>query len=118
MAARTLSSLGLGHRVQVKIGRFQDNLSAVLTELSTIDYAFIDGHHDERATIAYFEQIVGYAAQPAIVVIDDITWSDGMRRAWRSVWAHPKTDVALGLDKVGVCFLHAGVKARHRIVIR
>ena len=118
MAARTLSSLGLGHRVQVKIGRFQDNLSAVLTELRTIDHAFIDGHHDERATIAYFEQIVRYAAQPAIVVIDDITWSDGMRRAWRRVWADPKIDVALDLDKVGVCLLLAGVKARHRIVIR
>lgn len=118
IAARTLSSLGLGHRVEVKIGRFQDNLPAVLIELRTIDYAFIDGHHDERATIAYFEQIVRYAAQPAIVVIDDITWSDGMRRAWRRVWADPKIDVALDLDKVGVCVLHAGVTARHRIAIR
>lgn len=118
IAARTLSRLGLGHRVEVKIGRFQDNLPAVLIELRTIDYAFIDGHHDERATIAYFEQIVRYAAQPAIVVIDDITWSDGMRRAWRRVWADPKIDVALDLDKVGVCVLRAGVKARQRIAIR
>jgi predicted O-methyltransferase YrrM len=118
IAVRTLSSLGLGHRAQVKIGRFQDNLSAILTDLRTIDYAFIDGHHEERATIAYFEQIAHHAAQPAIVVIDDITWSDGMRRAWLRIWANPKIDVALDLDKVGVCVLHADVKARHRIVIR
>jgi len=67
--------------------------------------------------MVYFEQIVPYVVDTAVIVFDDITWSEGMRRAWLQVCAHPAVDIALDLDKLGVCILHAGVKARHRIII-
>ena len=45
----------------------------------------IDGHHDEQATIAYFEKFIPYLSKNSIIVFDDISWSDGMRRAWNTI---------------------------------
>ena len=47
IARRNLERLGRSN-VRVVIGRFEDTLAGVLRELGTLDYAFIDGHHDEK----------------------------------------------------------------------
>jgi len=79
LAKDNFQQLGL-ENVDVVIGRFQDNLGRILTK-KVIDYAFIDGHHDEEATISYFEQFFPYLSQKSLLIFDDISWSDGMRRA-------------------------------------
>ena len=48
-------------------------------------YAFIDVHHDDKATVACFKQILPYIADEAVIVFDDISWSDGMKRAWKKI---------------------------------
>ena len=75
---------------------------AVLEEMRPVDFIFIDGHHDEQATIGYFEQVRPWLADRNAIVFDDIDWSDGMRAAWahhrclsselsaREPWALPR----------------------------
>ncbi len=91
--------------VQVVEGRFQDNLEQVLEANKPIDYAFIDGHHDEKATLAYFEQMLPYFAPRAVVVFDDISWSEGMRRAWLALEKHEKVRVSVDMRQLGICIL-------------
>jgi protein-L-isoaspartate O-methyltransferase len=62
--ADSLASLAEGHfaalgldNVSVVIGRFQDTLNDVLNVNRSVDFVFVDGHHDEKATIQYFEQL-------------------------------------------------------------
>jgi predicted O-methyltransferase YrrM len=43
-----------------------------------LDFAFIDGHHDERATVAYFQQMKPSLSPGAVVLFYDIKWSSGM----------------------------------------
>jgi predicted O-methyltransferase YrrM len=105
VARRNLEELGLGDRVTIVPGRFQDTLDGVLASEAPVDYAFIDGHHDRDATIAYFEQLLPALAEDAVVVFDDISWSRGMQAAWRAVSAHPRVRVPVDLFKVGVCVL-------------
>lgn len=83
IAVRNLEALGLGHRVSIVIGRFQDTLVSVLNDLKSVDYAFVDGHHDENATVAYFENLLPHLSPQALIIFDDINWSLGMRRAWQ-----------------------------------
>jgi predicted O-methyltransferase YrrM len=64
---------------------------------------FIDGHHDEQATWDYFNQIEPALADGAVVVFDDIAWSQGMRRVWRRVAADPRMAHACDLRHLGVC---------------
>jgi predicted O-methyltransferase YrrM len=105
LARQNLASLGL--EATVIVGRFQDTLDSVLREHGPIDFAFVDGHHDEGATIRYFDQLRPALAPRAVVVFDDIGWSDGMGRAWTAIAGHPEIGVAVDLGAMGVCVLGA-----------
>jgi len=104
LAEENLRNLGLDN-VVVVVGRFQDNLERVCDENKPIDYAFIDGHHDEEATVSYFESFVPRLSEQAVVVLDDISWSDGMRRAWDRIVVNENVKVAVDLGKIGICVL-------------
>jgi len=102
LARANLSELGLG-RVEVRTGRFQDVLDELLRERAPIDYAFIDGHHDEQATVSYFRQLLPHLSDGAVLVFDDITWSAGMRRAWRAILDEEAVTASADLEDVGIC---------------
>jgi predicted O-methyltransferase YrrM len=99
--------------VEVVVGRFQDTLTNVLTNRQPVDYVFVDGHHDEQATLAYFEQILPFLAEEALLVFDDITWSEGMRRAWNTLAKDRRVDVTVDLGPVGLCVVDSSI-AGHR----
>lgn len=106
-AQAVLDRLGVGPS-EVVPGVFKNTLSGVLKRVGPFDLAFIDGHHDEVATQAYFDQLLPHLTDPAVVVFDDIAWSDGMERAWRALRQHPSVRVAVDLDRIGICVVGAG----------
>jgi predicted O-methyltransferase YrrM len=99
--------------VEVVVGRFQDTLTDVLTNRHPVDYVFVDGHHDEQATRAYFEQILPFLAEKALLVFDDITWSEGMRRAWNTLAKDRRVSITVELGPVGLCVIDSSI-AGHR----
>lgn len=110
-----LRSLDLNNATVVP-GRFFDTLNATINSLERIDYAFIDGHHDELATIAYFEELSKHMPDNSLAIFDDISWSDGMRRAWQSLEQHPNVSLSLDLRTIGICVInHAHDKPRQRV---
>jgi predicted O-methyltransferase YrrM len=98
--------------VEAVVGRFQDTLNDVLTNRQPVDYVFVDGHHDEQATRAYFEQILPFLAEKALLVFDDITWSEGMRRAWNTLVKDRRVDVSVDLGPVGLCIVDSSIAGR------
>jgi predicted O-methyltransferase YrrM len=102
IARRNLARLGIDC-VEVVAGRFIDVLPAVLEDLRPVDYAYIDGHHDGRATLEYFEMVLDAIDGPALVVLDDIGISRGMRDAWNAIRRHPRVGGAVDLRKLAVC---------------
>lgn len=101
LAERNLARLGL-RRCRVVTGRFGDTLPELAAGLAPLDYAFVDGHHDERATIDYFELLRPSLATGAVVVFDDIRWSPGMERAWAAIRAAPGLLAHAELGRFGV----------------
>jgi predicted O-methyltransferase YrrM len=87
--------------VIVVSGRFQHSLPAVL-ESGRVDYAFVDGNHQEAATIEYFEQIAARANPGAVLVFDDIYWSPGMLRAWEQIRRDPRIAAHAAISRFGV----------------
>ncbi len=87
------------------VGPFNQTLDPLLEEYQNIDFCYIDGHHDGDATIEYFEKISPVLTDGAIVVIDDITWSEDMKRAWNTI--REKHEVALTVDTymMGICIV-------------
>lgn len=106
LAARNLLALGLDN-ARVVPGRFQDTLGSVLDRHRPVDHVFIDGHHDERATVEYFERILPALSERAVVVVDDIAWSDGMRRAWSAIEADARVRTSIDLGRIGILLVRA-----------
>lgn len=104
VARRNFADLGLDN-VEVRVGSFVETLQPTLDDFLSVDFAFIDGHHDEEATISYFETILPHAARGAVLIFDDIRWSRGMRRAWHRIATHPNTHLIRDLRRWGICFV-------------
>jgi len=101
MAATNLRALDIA-RATVVPGRFRDSLETVLEANELFDYVFIDGHHDEKATVEYFELIRPRLSVGALLVFDDIAWSAGMTRAWRTIREHPRISYSSDLISMGI----------------
>lgn len=110
VAAQNFEGLGLDN-VEVVRGRFQDTLPEVLPAHPAVDYAFIDGHHDEAATIKYFNAFLPSLAEKAVIVFDDIQWSEGMKRAWNAIQQHSRVNVSVDLGSMGLVFIAGGIAA-------
>lgn len=108
LAEENFRALGLDN-ARVVVGRFQDTLNGVLDENRHVDFAFIDGHHDEKATVAYYEQVVPFLSERALIIFDDINWSAGMNRAWRTIIADEKIGFSADLKQIGICILGGSI---------
>ncbi|MCK4797943.1 MAG: class I SAM-dependent methyltransferase [Spirochaetes bacterium] len=103
IAMQNFERLELNKRTISIIGRFQDNLDEVLNKYKPIDFAFIDGHHDEHATINYFNQIFPFLSKKAVLVFDDISWSKGMERAWDVIKMDKRIKISVDMFQIGIC---------------
>jgi len=104
-AEQNIEAIGL-ENVRVVAGRFQDVLDEVLNESGPVDFVFIDGHHDEKATMRYFDQIIPFLAnQGVVLVFDDISWSPGMKKAWKKIKVDERVKISVDLRKVGICLM-------------
>ena len=101
VARRNLSELGLD-TVQVVTGVFDQTLPEVLAKNHSVDFAFIDGHHDGRATLGYFERILSASARSVVFVFDDIRWSADMHQAWRTIKKDDRVTACFDLTTTGV----------------
>jgi predicted O-methyltransferase YrrM len=102
IAEEGFSRLGLSRRVAIRVESLPDSLGSVLEPMSPIDYAFLDADHTENATLAHFAMLLPHLREGAIVVLDDINWSDGMWRAWKSIAANERVSTVLKLRRVGI----------------
>ena len=102
IADEGFQALGLQAHVRVIVGRFADTLPGRLEGIAPIAYAFIDGHHEEQATLAYYAMLVPHLAPRALIVFDDIRWSPGMTRAWRTIADDGGSTVSVDCGSVGL----------------
>lgn len=102
IARTTLNTVG-PEWSDVLHGRFQDNLSLVLEKMERVDFAFVDGHHDELATYDYWGEISERLTERSVVVFDDIDWSAGMARAWHRIRNDDVVACSIDLGKFGCC---------------
>ncbi len=94
----------LGERARVHGGPAQERLPALLERRAApIDFAFVDALHTYDATWAEHRLLAGATAPGAIVVYDDVWWSEDMHRCWEAIARGPDvTDAMLVAGRWGV----------------
>jgi predicted O-methyltransferase YrrM len=97
-------------------GQFEDVLPDLLARLSALDFVFIDGNHQETATLSYFNLCLGHIHNDTILVFDDIHWSSGMEQAWQKIVNHPQVTVSVDLFQLGIIFFRKECQKQHFVV--
>jgi predicted O-methyltransferase YrrM len=94
-------------------GNFDDTLQPFLDSIEKLDWAFIDGNHQEEPTVRYFEQCLEKCHNDSVLLFDDIYWSKGMAAAWENIKAHERVNVTLDFFQVGIVFLRKEQPKQH-----
>jgi predicted O-methyltransferase YrrM len=68
------------------------------------DCVLIDGNHNYKDTLHYFQLLLPFVHNETVMIFDDIYWSKEMQHAWKEIAAHPKVTVAIDSFYWGMVF--------------
>jgi predicted O-methyltransferase YrrM len=102
IAERGFTESGLAGRVELEFGDIDATLPRVAERGTRFEFAYLDAEHSEEATVRHFDLVLPLLAADALVVLDDISQTAEMRRAWRTVAARKRVVGTLGLRRLGV----------------
>ncbi len=118
VAEKNIRNMNLPN-VSLEIGDFGQILPEILPKLERLDYFYLDGNHQQKPVLEYFEMALPYLHEKSVVVIADNHWSSGMVRAWEALKAHPKVRMSVDLFGMGLLFFDdAFVEKQHFSIIK
>ena len=86
-------------------GLYIDSFPKMMKLKQNFNIIFIDGNHDKKSTIHYYEKLKSKLDFPAIIIIDDINWSNGMKSAWSSIRNDSNVKFSIDLYKMGILII-------------
>lgn len=104
--------------IQVVEGNMDHTLSSVLEEMPSVGFVWMDGNHRKEPTLRYFDQILEYAQQDTIVLLDDIYWSREMQAAWHQIRMHPRVRCTIDLFRLGMVIFRSEFREPIHIRLR
>ena len=99
-------------------GNFDHTLSTVITDLSSVDFCFVDGNHRREPTVRYFQQLLPKINNDSIIIFDDIHWSAAMEQAWATIKQHEAVRCSIDLFFIGIVFFRQEFKEKRHFKIR
>ena len=117
VATQNFNNLGL-QNINIINENFDLSLSAVVNELSTIDFVFIDGNHRKEPTERYFAALLTKINNETIMIFDDIHWSKEMEAAWHTIKEHPDVQCTVDLFFIGIVLFRKEFMVKQHFVIR
>lgn len=117
VAKRNFQNLKL-QNISIIEGDFDLTLTTAIEQLSTINFAFLDGNHRQQPTENYFHQLLSKAHDDTILIFDDIHWSREMEAAWDTIKAHPAVRCTVDLFFIGIVFFRPEFHEKQHFTIR
>lgn len=115
VARENFAEFGL-QNIEMLTGRFEDILPGVLKRTGTVDFAYIDGHHEHEPTRNYVDMIMHKVTGNSVIVIDDIHWSAGMEKAWKEICSLPQVKISIDVFRFGMLFFSEGLTKQHFVI--
>ena len=113
IARETFQTLGCKN-ITLLQGKAQEVLPSLTA--TQLDLVFIDGHHNEEATLSFFETVKGALHKDSMVVIGDIHWSASMERAWRQLTQHEMVTLSVDVFHAGILFLNPDLRKETEVL--
>lgn len=106
------------HNTSIVKGNFDDTLTGVLADISTLDLVFIDGNHRYEPTMRYFHQLMTKTHAGSVLIFDDIYWSEEMTLAWEEIKKDNRISLTIDIYRLGIAFLQSDKLAKEDFVLR
>lgn len=116
-ARKNFGRLGLD-RVRLVEGNFDDTLTPVLSGLTRLDLAYVDGNHRLEPTLRYFRQMSFLLHADSVLIFDDIHWSEGMEEAWDILRKEPGVTCSVDLFYIGILFFNKAFATPQHFTVR
>ena len=117
IADQNFQELGIKN-INLVVGDFADNFQRTIEAMDVVDFAFIDGNHQQKPTELYFSELLKRSTEKSVFIFDDIYWSRGMENAWQNIKNHPSVTLTVDLFFFGIVFLDPTFKEKQHISIR
>jgi len=111
-AAQLMCRCNLGP-VSIHWGEMEEKLEDLMPVLKGRYVAFVDGNHRYDPTISYVKMLLSKAGEEAVIIMDDIYWSNGMFRAWKEVVSWPEVRISIDLFHMGILLLRKDLNKEH-----
>ena len=114
-AAKSLSDLAqsnfkmLGYSADFKTMTFDRYIEEYRRHVTNCDFFYLDGDHSYEGTMRYFKTFWEQGPDEMIFVLDDINWSQSMRRAWEEIKLYAKC-YSLDFYKMGIVIKRPDIK--------
>ena len=105
IASKQFSSIVSNSKFEIIQGLYDDTFQSILKKKDSFNLIFIDGNHHKTPTLEYFEALKLKIGETAILVFDDINWSQGMREAWKIIKMDKDVNFSIDLYKQGVIII-------------
>jgi predicted O-methyltransferase YrrM len=77
------------------------------------DLIYLDGDHNKKNTLRYFEMLMKRTLNNSILILDDIHWSRSMTEAWEKIIQHPDVRVSIDTYQWGILFFRKEQEKQH-----
>lgn len=101
-AERSFAELGLSPRASLVVDAPGEGIARAIERGGPFGLVLLDADHTENGTVRDFDAIAPHLSDGAVIVVDDIGWTDEMRRAWKTIRDRPQVEYALALQRFGI----------------
>lgn len=112
IAGENFKKLNIGNIITIE-GDISETLPEALLKSGKPDFVYVDANHSSAAVLSYLDQCLPYLSEKAIIVFDDIYWSDDMEQAWKVIKDHPKVTSTIDLFQMGIVFFNPVLNKKH-----
>lgn len=92
---------------------FDDAIDELAATAERFDCVFLDGQHERRATLHYAERVRPLLAPGAVLVFDDVYWSEDMNQAWQDLCGSDAYSLSVDFGWKGVVVTGGAGPKRH-----
>ncbi len=115
IARNTFHELNIRNAEQIT-GAFDNGLPYIMQCFKGKVLVFMDGDHQYKSIMNYFQQIRSYSGE-CLIIFDDIRWSEDMLKAWKKIISDPAVEISIDIFYMGIVLLNMNVQ-KHHFVIR
>ena len=114
IAGKTFHDLNLKNVKQIT-DTFENALQHLMKNLTGKLLVFIDGDHQYKSIMCYFQRIRNYPDE-CLIVFDDIRWSGDMFKAWKEIISDPGVKISIDLFWIGIVLLHVNIIKQNFVI--